>query len=179
MHANKKKANDDNDDDDNDDEQILEDYLSLANTVLGDKHWTTNVLRLLYLDRTLLSMSSKMIVTQEIPDLDELGMAIDSLERIVRFVKDLGLKIDLGFLLDDVIIGVGRMLVSLGDPASQHYATEWLAKIDKYITKFEYREGRKKVVAALRERGGESCHRHDGVNDDDSKKPAVKKSKLS
>ena len=190
MHTNKKKANDDNDDDDNDDEQILEDYLSLANTVLGDKHWTTNVLRLLYLDRTLLSMSSKMIVTQEIPDLDELGMAIDSLERIVRFVKDLGLKIDLGFLLDDVIIGVGRMLVSLGDPASQHYATEWLAKIEKFITKFEYREGRKKVVAALKNKNynssnshlegeGENRHRHYGDNDDGSKKPAVKKTKLS
>lgn len=133
----------------NDDEEILEEHISLASTIMGDKHWTTNLLLLLYLDRRLSDMSSAMLTTQEIPEMEDVAEAIDTLQRVSRFVESLKLKLDPGHLLSDVIIGIGRTLVSLGDAKSQKYGAEWLDKIYDYVETFES-EGRQKVVSKLR-----------------------------
>ena len=135
--------------DDDDQEQLLEEHVTLASTVMGDRHWTTNLLLLLHLNRRLSNMSQNMLLTQELPELDEVAAAIDSLERVCRFVAGLELKLHMGHILSDIIVGVARMLVSLGDEKSQKYAADWLERIDRYVTLFES-QGRQTVVAALK-----------------------------
>jgi hypothetical protein len=127
----------------------LEENVSLASTMMGNQHWTTNLTLLLHLGCRLSSMSHQMITTQELPDLEEVAEAIDSLQRISRFVESLNLELDPGFVLGDVTIGVARTLVSLGDEKSQRYGAEWLSKIEKYVKKFGD-DGLQKVVATLK-----------------------------
>lgn len=130
------------------DDENLEEHVGLASTIMGDKHWTTNLLLLLHLDRRLSSISSAMLTTQELPEMDEIAEVIDSLQRVCRFVESQSLRLHPGHILGDVIIGTARALVSLGDEKSQKYGAEWLEKITDYVNKFE-NEGRQKVVAAL------------------------------
>jgi len=137
-------------DDDNDDDQILEEYVSLASSTMGDKHWTTNLLLLLHVDQRLSSISQAMLTTQEPPEMEDIAEIIDSVERICRFINGIGLKLHMGHVLSDVIIGVSRMLVSLGDEKSQKYGAEWVNRIDgEYMKHFES-EGRQKVVEVLK-----------------------------
>jgi uncharacterized protein with von Willebrand factor type A (vWA) domain len=142
----KKKNNEDEIEEEND--ALLEEHVSLASTMMGNQHWTTNLTLLLHLGRRLSSMSQQMITTQELPDLEEVAEAIDSLQRISRFVESLNLELDPGFVIGDVTIGVARTLVSLGDEKSQRYGAEWLSKIEKYVKKFGD-DGLQKVVATL------------------------------
>jgi len=106
-----------------------EQLLQLASSVLGSRHWTTNLLLLLHLDRSLKKMSSDMITSGSPPDLMEVAELIDYLERLVRFVDGLSLNLHKGHLLGNVVIGVARTLVTLGDVKSKKYAAEWLEKI--------------------------------------------------
>jgi len=117
--------------------------------MMGDKHWTTNLTLLLYLDRRLSAMSQHMLTTQELPEMDEVAEAIDNLQRIKRFVDSLKLDMDPGHVLGDVIIGIARTLVSLGDEKSQKYGAEWLSHIDNYVQHFGS-EGLQKVVSSLK-----------------------------
>lgn len=159
----KSHESDDNDDENADeDTAILEEHVGLASTMMGDKHWTTNLTLLLHLDNRLSTMSSNMVTTQELPDLDDIAEAIDSLQRVSRFVESLNLMIDPGHLLGDVTIGIARLLVSLGDEKSQKYGAEWLDKINDYVTRFES-DGLQKVVTALRG----AWKKHGRTNDDD------------
>jgi hypothetical protein len=130
------------------DNEILEEHISLASTIMGAKHWTTNMLMLLYLERRLSSMSTAIITKQQMPEMEDIAESIDSLQRVQRFVESSQLQLHMGHLLGDVIIGISRTLVSLGDVKSQKYGAEWLEKIKEYVDKFES-EGRQKVVSAL------------------------------
>ena len=78
-----------------------------------------------------------------------LHLQLDTFRLQTYFVESLKLKLDPGHLLSDVIIGIGRTLVSLGDVKSQKYGAEWLDKISDYVETFES-EGRQKVVSKLR-----------------------------
>jgi hypothetical protein len=169
-----KKTNTDtvDDDDEDEEEQVLEEYVGLAGTVMGDKHWTTNLLLLMHLNRRLSSLSQQMLTTQEPPGLDDVAEAIDSLERVVRFVQGLELSLHMGHVLDDCILGVARALVSLGDSKSQKYAAVWLEKMQPYVDLFET-EGRQKVVQALSVAWKQHEHGDDGVA------PTKKKAKTS
>ena len=140
---------DSDDDDEETDLMILEEHISLSDTMLGDRHWTTNLLRLLYLDRRLKIMSQKMITTQELPEMEDVAEAIDSLQRVSRYVDSINLKLHPGHIIGDVTVGVARTLVSLGDEKSCRYATEWLEKVDEYVDKYGD-DGLQKVVAALK-----------------------------
>lgn len=158
--------------DEDDDDEILEEHVSVSSTIMGDKHWTTNLLLLLHLDRRLSHMSSAMLTTQEMPEMDEIAEAIDSLERLCRYVGSLKLNLDQGHILGDVIIGVARTLVALGDEKSQKYGAEWLDKIANFVDKFES-EGRQKVVATLRI----AWKKHGRENTDEDTDQAKKKLK--
>ena len=138
----------DDEDEEEEEEQVLEECVSLASTVMGDKHWTTNLLLLLHLDRRLSTLSQQMIKAQEPPAMDDVAEAIDSLERVVRFIQGLELSLHMGHVLDNCFLGIARALVSLGDSKSQKYAAAWLEKIQPYVDLFES-EGRQKVVQAL------------------------------
>merc|ERR1712176_990317 len=94
-------------------------------------------------------MSQQMVITQEMPDVGDIAEAIDSLQRITRFVDSLKLDIDSAHLLADVTIGIARMLISLGDLKSQKYGAEWLSKIEDYVNHFSDK-GIQKVVSVLK-----------------------------
>jgi hypothetical protein len=112
-----------------------------------------------------------MLTAQEMPEMEEVAEAIDSLERVHRFVESLNLKLHPGHMLGDVIIGTARTLVSLGDVKSQKYGAEWLDKITDYVNKFES-EGRQKVLSAL-----STAWKENRRDDKDESKQATKKMK--
>jgi hypothetical protein len=128
---------DDNETQDEEEEQLeslLQEHLSLASSVLGARHWTTNLLLLLYLDRGLKQYNRKLIFQQTADDDMQLDLAehIDHLQKITQFVKRLQLHLHPGHLLSDVIVGIARALVSLGDVKSAQYATRWLDHLNGY-----------------------------------------------
>jgi SET domain len=175
-------------------EVLLERHLQLASTILGKKHWTTNILLLFHLNESLQKFH-KHLLTQSLgvehhkqqssnyddhnnDDIDDpvtyLAECIDQLQRIYEFVE--GLKDDNeiqylhpGHLLCDVTIGVARGLVSLGDEKSQKYANEWLLKISSdYVSYFES-SGIQKVVQTLQDawQRNKKCNNHIRNDQDD------------
>ena len=125
-----------------------EQLLQLASSVLGARHWTTNLLLLKSLDRRLKVLSTDMILTGNPPELVQVAELIDSLECVCRFVGELGLKLHIGHLLSNVVIGVARTLVALGDMKSKKYASEWAQKVIDYVESFESND-MKKVLATI------------------------------
>lgn len=160
-------------DEEDNDLMILEEHLSLSSSILGDKFWTTNLLRLLYLDRRLKVMSQNMITTQELPEIDDVAELIDSLERVSRYVDAIDLKLDPAHILGDVTIGIARTLVSLGDEKSCRYAAEWLDKVDEFVEKFGD-VGLQKVVVVLKD----AWKKHAREDQDSSPERTSKKSKM-
>jgi hypothetical protein len=134
----------------------------MSSSVLGAKHWTTNILLLLQLNHILTQFHTRTILNAggtnhpTMMDDDDFDMettiaeAIDMLERVVRFADGLQLKLHIGHLLSHVIVGTARALVSFGDVKSQKYAAKWLDKIvlDEYVNKFES-DGVQAVVSKL------------------------------
>ncbi len=165
--------------DTSDDEEIqavrheqLEQQISLASSVLGARHWTTNMLLLLQLQHHLNHYHASILHTTMENDaaMEAVAEAIDLLQRLVRFMEQMQPEIHLhmGHLLSDVVIGTARALVSLGDSKSQTYASEWLAKISDYVEQFES-DAMKKVVGAL----GEAYQRtqDQSTNGDEASRP--------
>ena len=171
MTSRKKSSGEDSGDEMDQNDELLEEHISLSSTVTGAKHWTTNLLLLIHLDRRLSNMSQVMLTTQELPEMEDIAEVIDSLERVCRFVEGLDLKLHHGHIVADAVIGVARMLVSLGDEKSQKYAAEWLDKLGDYVNLFET-EGRQKVVETLKQ----SWKKH---KSNDGDEPVKKKAKPS
>lgn len=138
----------------------LEQLLRMSSSILGTKHWTTNMLLLYQLNHVLatfhtcsiLKITSQQQNTNEDDDDDTestIAEAIDMLQRIEQFAVGItSLQIHMGHLLSDVIIGVARALVSLGDVKSQKYAAKWIDKILVHVNQFES-PGKRAVVHAL------------------------------
>lgn len=120
----------------------------LASSVLGARHWTTNLVALSILERQLSAIHSATLMGEAAPDLTELAECIDTLQRLWDFVGDLDLHLDPGHLLSGPTIGVARALVSLGDIKSRKYAAQWVKKVEAYVRAFEG-EGMRKVVESL------------------------------
>lgn len=129
-------------------EEWEEQLLQLASSVVGARHWTTNLLLLKRLDRSLKGVSAEMITTGNPPDLVQVAELIDSLERICKFVNGLELQLHMGHLLHNAVVGVARILVTLGDPKSKKYASEWVEKVQPYAEHFESND-MKKVLSTL------------------------------
>ena len=135
----------------NDAEQEMDEQLHhLASSVLGARHWTTNLMALSILERQLSAIHSATLMGGSAPDLTELAECIDTLQRLWDFVGGLDLRADAGHLLSGPTIGVARALVSLGDVKSRRYAAEWVARVEDYVLKFEG-DDMVKVVDALKE----------------------------
>jgi len=129
--------------------EIDEQLYQLASSVLGARHWTTNLMLLSLLDRLLASFNAIMLLGQDLPDMSELAEAIDSLQRLWKYGSGLSLNMDASFLLYNQTIGIARTLVALGDVNSMKYGAEWAGKVEDYINNFQG-EDMKKVVGALR-----------------------------
>lgn len=136
-------------DDDDDDDGLLEEHLCLASSVLGARHWATNVLLLRQLEQHLQQLHGDLLQNQQEPDMEQIAECIDMLERICRFVDGLELQLHRGHLLSSPVIGVARALVALGDAKSQKYAADWLERLDGYTEHFES-PAMQKVVETLR-----------------------------
>lgn len=158
----KSTAGDNGDGDDDEKEalqlELLEQHMSLASSVVGARHWATNLVLMMQLERNLQTFHANMLTEGADPDMEVLAEAIDYLERLCKFVQDLGLKLHIGHVLSDLVIGVARALVSLGDVKSQKYASNWLKRLAGYVEHFES-DGIQKVVSTLqvawtREAGG-------------------------
>lgn len=118
-------------------------------SVLGPKHWATNLMHLSLLDRSLSSFNAAMLLG-EAPSFDELGESCDSLQRLWHYCDGLKLKVGSLPILFKQTLGVSRSLVSLGDMKSKKYASQWINRSDmtSYAVAFE-REGMAKVVDAI------------------------------
>jgi hypothetical protein len=134
--------------DDDMEEEWEEQMYQLSCSVAGTLHWTTNIVSFMRLNRALKRHHSSMIQSGENPDLEEVAEAIDMLERLCRFIDGLGLKLHMGHVLSNEVMGVARTLVSLGDEKSKKYAADWVGKIKGYTDVFAS-EGMQKVVASL------------------------------
>jgi hypothetical protein len=128
---------------------LREQLIELSSSVLGACHWTTNLLLLLELEERLKEQHESMLAGNGPPDIEIVAADIDILERIVRYVDEVQLKLHRGHLLFDAIVGVARILVSMGDVKSQKYGADWLEKLNDYVEKFED-ENQEKVVIALK-----------------------------
>lgn len=162
------KERDDNDDEEDDEDAsdaVLEQHLSLASSMLGARHWTTNLLYLQYLERQLRAMHITQLTQQgQPPEEDQIAECIDALQRIKRFAQGVCLKLHIGHVTCGVTVGVARTLVSLGDVKSQKYAAQWLQDIQNdYVQVFED-ENVQKVVKSL----SEAWLRHE-VDDDNNR----------
>jgi hypothetical protein len=146
------RRNDESQDDEDVQDELLDQHIRMSSTVLGAKHWTTNLLLLLQVDGSLQSLHGAMLTEdgkESPPDLDTMAATVDSVERVLRFVQGLGLALDPGHIVGDVIIGLARALVALGDLQSQKYAATWIDKIaDSYVKRF-CSPGLQKVVTGL------------------------------
>jgi hypothetical protein len=166
-------------DDADDGSELLEEHLTLASSVVGARHWTTNVLLLLQLDRLLQGYHARLLRSEVNPKEEEeeddametIASGIDMLQRVCRFVDGLELPMHRGHLLSHVILGAVRALASLGDAKSLRYAGEWLAKLDGYVESFES-EGIQKVVVALKRRA-----QNPGLDGDERQNKKLKSSK--
>ena len=132
--------------------EMLDQHIRLASSVMGARHWTTNLLLLFQLDDLLQSIHNEMLLHDEAPDFTVLAEAIDMLQRLVHFVDGLSVLSNMdhrkGHLLSSVMIGTARALVSLSDVKSQRYAVEWVDPIRDYVRVFES-EGLQKVVDTI------------------------------
>ena len=111
--------------------------LGLASSIVGAKHWTTNLLGLLLLDRQLADFN-RMLLVGENPDMVELAEAIDTLDRLWAYAGGL----DLGAhaperLLHRQAISVARALVARGDSKSKKFGSQWAAKVKVWCDLYE------------------------------------------
>jgi len=181
------------DEDEEDDDlfaERLEQHLSLASSVLGAKHWATNVLLWIQLDQTLQHFHGRLLDPSGSDDnegdetnMETIAECMDQLQRISRFVDGLGLPLHRGHWLSDVIVGCARALVSLGDAKSQKFAADTLDKYllgstddenenINFVDLFES-EGMQKVVYTLRN----AWKRTAAENGDDDCKPSARPEK--
>jgi len=124
------------------DEQLYE----MSMSICGSKHWSSNILLLTLLTRQISKMNARLLLSR-LPTLETLGEAIDSLQRLYRFIESLQLKADSngggngdgcgGKLLVDATLNVARILVAMGDEKSVTYARYWIQKINRHVTLFE------------------------------------------
>ncbi len=131
--------------------EMTERLLSLSYSVLGSKHYCTNLLLLQNLGKTLSGLNSTMMCNSmqtdkkrkrgkngdstsatEV-DLTEVAESIDMLERCYKFINGLKLKSHPGHLLGNVTIGISRVLIGLGDVTSMKFGAEWAEKVEDYF----------------------------------------------
>jgi len=161
---------DDDDDDDDDDaeeeaeQEIDRQYLQMATSVCGSRHWATIFLNLSSIEDSLASFHSTLLALGGRDPADgngnaektleglfaEIAEVADGIERAFKFASSLDLKLDPAHWLFDYALGLARVLVGLGDVKSMKYGSRWIGRVEKYAERFE-NDGMRKVVVALRD----------------------------
>jgi hypothetical protein len=149
--------------------EMIEELFHLSSSVLGARHWCTNLVQLQLLEYNLAALHASMLFSNlqghdhnhphdetaateggEPPDLIQLAECIDSLSKLWSFLEMLQLKAHPGHVLSGVTIGVARILVSLGDVKSKKYGAQWIEKVEAYIHQGHEGDSMKRVVDNLK-----------------------------
>ena len=156
--------------DDNEEElvEMTEKLLCLSYSVLGSKHYCTNLLLLQSLSQKLSGLHSTMMCNSIQKDkkrkkdkkqkaaastevnMIEVAESIDMLERCYKFINGLGLKSHPGHLVGNVTIGISRVLVGLGDLTSMKFGADWVEKVEDFFKCGYENYSMEKVVATLK-----------------------------
>mmetsp|Transcript_18794 Transcript_18794/g.28144 ORF Transcript_18794/g.28144 Transcript_18794/m.28144 type:complete len:613 (-) Transcript_18794:306-2144(-) len=168
--------------------EMTERLIGLSHSVLGAKHYCTNLLLVQSLGQKLSAIHSSILtistgqkrkkkgtVVEPEVDMTEIAECIDLLDRAFKFVQGLNLKSHPGHLLGNATVGVSRMLVSLGDVKSMKFGASWAEKVREYFSYGFEGNGMVKVVDSLlnawkRKAGDE---KEEGTNDQDRKKSKI------
>ena len=159
-----KKSNSSSVDDDSIDteREINQQYLQMATSICGAKHWVTHFLNLSLIEESLASFHSTLMsmgqedasskdATETMEELFvDIAECTDGIEKAYKYASSLGLRINPAHWLFDYTVGLARTLVGLGDVKSQKYGSTWITKVERYAQLFE-NEGMNKVVVALRD----------------------------
>jgi hypothetical protein len=153
--------------------EMTERLASLASSVLGSRHWATNLLTFVMLSAKLSSIHATMLCRsvqggsgdddndkskgnnthdseEEAGLMTDVAECVDSLERIMAYVESLGLKSHVGHLVGNVAVGVARALVGFGDVKSMKYGSTFASKVYDDYFKLGYEGGAmEKVVDTL------------------------------
>ncbi|KAL3794055.1 hypothetical protein HJC23_008943 [Cyclotella cryptica] len=130
--------------------------LQMATATCGSKHWTTQMLNLAIIEENLANLQATLMTIN--PEEDEKMMeeiftdiaeCADGIEKAFSYAKSLKLNLDPAHWLFDYVMGLGRILVGLGDEKSQKYGGEWITRVENYANKFEG-DAMKKVVSAIK-----------------------------
>lgn len=133
--------------------EMTDRFSALSLSVLGMKHWVSNLIALVSLGRHLSLMHASMIcgpMNDKGIDSLEVAECVDTLQRIWKFVESLRMVSHPGHLLGNVTIGVARVLIGLGDLKSMKYGSEWAEKVyENYFAMGFEGEASAKVVQTL------------------------------
>ena len=131
-------------------------FLQMATSICGARHWTTHFMNLHIMEESLATIHSTMMsnAKKDAEMMDdiyvEIAEAADGLDRAYKFASSLGLKIHPAHWLFDYTIALAQTLVGLGDEKSQKYGSTWIDRVEKYAERFE-NERMNEVVIALRD----------------------------
>lgn len=131
-------------------------FLQMATSICGARHWTTHFMNLHLMEETLASIHSTMMttVTKDAEMMEdvyvEIAEAADGLDKAYKFASSLGLKLHPAHWLFDYTIALAQTLVGLGDEKSQKYGSTWIERVVEYAERFE-NERVQEVVIALRD----------------------------
>jgi hypothetical protein len=162
--------------------EMTERLACLATSVLGAKHWASNLLlfvnlsaKLSLLHATMLCKSVKGGKKKEDDDaevMNDIAECIDSLERVIAYVESLSLKCHFGHLVGNVCVGVARVLVGFGDIKSMKYGSSFAERVyDDYFRLGFEGEGMEKVVDTLIKKNSDN-------QEEDRQEPQKKKLKV-
>ena len=150
--------------------ELTERLTCLATSVLGAKHWATNLLTFVMLSTKLSGLHAAMLCKSananananggdsskkekdedEAELMNEIAECIDSLERVISYIKSLNLQSHFGHLVGNVSVGVGRVLVGFGDVKSMKYGSTFVCGVfDEYFKLGFEGQGMEKVAETL------------------------------
>jgi len=127
---------------------------AMCSSVCGARHWTTNMMALMAVDRALQRINACLMLGDDFDEVD-LAEAIDNLTRLWEFASEAGLgEGGAARLLVKQVCSVSRALVALGDAKSVKFGQEWALKCREYVEVMGAGEGMEVVWKKLWE-GGE------------------------
>jgi len=141
--------------------EMTERLTCLATSVLGAKHWATNLLIFVMLSAKLSSLHAVMLCKSAGDDaskgdddeadlMNDIAECIDSLERVSSYVKSLNLKSHGGHLVGNISVGVARVLVGFGDVKSMKYGATFATSVYEEYFKLGFEgQGMETVVETL------------------------------
>ena len=168
--------------------EMTERLACLSTSVLGAKHWASNLLQFVNLSAKLSLLHASMLCKsagssdskggkkskdEDADIMNDIAECIDSLERVISYVESLLLKCHFGHLVGNVSVGVARVLVGFGDVKSMKYGSSFAENVcDDYFKLGFEGEGMIKLVDTL-----VNAWKKKSGNEEDAEQPPTKKQK--